>query len=138
MPHPSVWIVAGGVLGLLAVALGAFAAHGLEAAGDARAVALVDKAARYQMTHALALGLCGVLGLLAGPETPAGRWAGRAAGLFLAGVVLFCGALYGIALFDAPIGAVAPFGGTAFMIGWGFLVVAGVRLRAIPAFSSKS
>jgi uncharacterized membrane protein YgdD (TMEM256/DUF423 family) len=133
MPRPSFWIVAGAVLGLLSVALGAFAAHGLEAAGDARAVDLVQTAAHYQSTHALALVACGLLALWAGPGSAATRWAVRAAALFLVGVVLFCGALYGIALAGLPLGLVAPFGGTAFMVGWGLLALAGARLAETTA-----
>jgi len=105
--------------------MGAFAAHGLEAAGDSRAVALVDKAARYQTTHALALILTG---LMLRAASPAGRRWARAAGLaFVVGIVLFCGALYTLALTDWPVAMAAPFGGTAFMIGWGCLAVAAWR-----------
>ena len=49
------WIGLAALFGLLAVAAGAFAAHGLEARGDTRAVALVETGARYQMWHALAM-----------------------------------------------------------------------------------
>nr|WP_184436609.1 DUF423 domain-containing protein [Roseospira goensis] len=121
------WIVVGALFGLLAVALGAFAAHILEARGAARAVDLVETAARYQATHALALVLCGLLGLIAGAGAPAARWAGRAGLFFTLGIVLFCGALYGIALLGWPLGMVAPLGGTSFMVGWGLLAVAGWR-----------
>lgn len=130
------WIVLGAGMGLLSVALGAFAAHGLEARGDARAVALVQTAARYQAIHAIALVLCGVLSVLAAPGSGVARWAGRAGVLFLAGIVLFCGALYGIALAGWPLGMVAPVGGTAFMLGWAGLAVAGWRLA--PSGPGKS
>jgi uncharacterized membrane protein YgdD (TMEM256/DUF423 family) len=125
MPRPGLWIAVGALLGLTAVALGAFAAHALEAAGDARAVDLVATGSRYQATHALALVGCGLLALQAGSGTPAARWAGRGAVLFLAGCLLFCGALYGIALAGWPLGMVAPVGGTAFMAGWACLGLAG-------------
>ncbi|KAA5605762.1 DUF423 domain-containing protein [Roseospira marina] len=121
------WIGLGAVLGALAVALGAFAAHALQATGDARAVTLVETAAHYQSTHALALVGCGLLALVAGRGSPAARWASRAAALFLLGVVLFCGALYGIALAGWPLGVVAPFGGTSFIVGWCLLAVAGAK-----------
>ncbi|MQX34926.1 DUF423 domain-containing protein [Roseospira navarrensis] len=137
MAHPRPWIVIGALLGLLAVALGAFAAHGLEAAGDTRAVELVKTAAHYQAVHAIALVLCGLLALIAGPDSRAARWAGRAGVAFLIGVLLFCGALYGIALAGAPLGMVAPFGGTAFMVGWGLLAVAGLRLPSAPGRDAK-
>jgi len=127
---PRTCVVIGAVFGLLAVALGAFATHGLDAAGDARAADLVETAARYQAIHAIALVLCGLLGLLAGPEAPAARWAGRAALLFLAGIILFCGALYGLALAGLPFAIAAPFGGTSFMLGWALLAVAGTRIES--------
>ena len=127
---PRRWIVTGALMGLLSVALGAFAAHGLEARGEPRAVELVRTAAHYQGVHALALVLCGVLGGLAGPVSAGQVWAERAGWLFAVGIVLFCGALYGIALADWPLGPVAPLGGGAFMAGWGLLAVAGWRLTA--------
>jgi len=135
--RPRTCIVIGAVFGLLAVALGAFATHGLEAAGDVHAAELVETAARYQITHAIALVLCGLLGLLAGPETPAARWAGRAALLFLIGIILFCGALYGLALAGLPVAIAAPFGGTSFMVGWALLAVAGTRVEARIITSGK-
>ncbi len=122
---PGSWITVGALLGLAAVALGAFAAHALEAAGDDRAVDLVNTAARYQAIHALALVGCGLLAGLAGPGSGAARWAGRAAALFVLGTLAFCGALYGIGLAGWPLGGVAPVGGTAFMAGWACLAWAG-------------
>ncbi|MBB4266568.1 DUF423 domain-containing protein [Roseospira visakhapatnamensis] len=119
------WIAVGAIAALLAVAMGAFAAHGLEATGDARAVDLVDKAARYQMIHALGLILCGLVGQ---GTPPAGRGWVRAAGVaFGLGIVLFCGTLYTLAFTPWPVALAAPFGGTAFMVGWGCLAVAALR-----------
>jgi len=109
----------------MAVAMGAFAAHGLEARGDARAVALVDKAARYQMVHAIGLILCGLLARARADVS--GGWV-RAAGVaFALGIVLFCGTLYTLALTAWPVALAAPFGGTAFMAGWGLLAIAALR-----------
>jgi uncharacterized membrane protein YgdD (TMEM256/DUF423 family) len=98
------------ISGFLAVAFGAFAAHG---AKDARAAELLHTGSLYQMTHALA-----VFGWLAlrksgaktGLTTPA---------LFLVGTVLFSGSLYALA-FGAPriLGMVTPFGGLCFLAGW--------------------
>jgi uncharacterized membrane protein YgdD (TMEM256/DUF423 family) len=109
-------LVLAALLGGTAVALGAFAAHGLE--GDARAARLVETAARYQMWHALALLAVAALRLPA-------PWAVHG---WLAGIVLFCGSLYGLAL-GAPgwIGLVTPFGGAAFILGWAALALAAWR-----------
>ncbi|CAN5524429.1 hypothetical protein BH10PSE3_BH10PSE3_30140 [soil metagenome] len=96
--------------GFLAVAFGAFAAHG---AKDARAVELLHTGSLYQMTHALA-----VLGWLA--VRKAGGKTGLATPiLFLVGTLLFSGSLYALA-FGAPrvLGMVTPFGGLCFLAGW--------------------
>src|SRR5262245_34455547 len=96
----------------LAVALGAFGAHAMANHYDARALQTFETAVRYQMYHALALGLCAVLGMR-------GRRTKRAATCFLSGIVLFSGSLYGIVFLDARwLGAVTPFGGLAFLAGW--------------------
>ena len=94
----------------LAVAFGAFAAHGVE---DARAVELLHTGSLYQMTHALAVfGWLAVrkMGGKAGVTTPA---------LFLIGAVLFSGSLYAMA-FGAPrvLGMITPLGGLCFLAGW--------------------
>jgi uncharacterized membrane protein YgdD (TMEM256/DUF423 family) len=103
------------ISGFLAVAFGAFAAHG---AKDARAVELLHTGSLYQMTHALA-----VFGWLALRQISKGG-AGAKTGvttpaLFLIGTVLFSGSLYALA-FGAPriLGMVTPFGGLCFLAGW--------------------
>jgi uncharacterized membrane protein YgdD (TMEM256/DUF423 family) len=117
-------IVCGGVLGGLAVVLGAFGAHGLEDyLVEHNQAANYETAVRYQMYHALALVF---VGLLAERSSTASL---RAAGwLFAAGVVLFCGALYGVALARiSQLGMVAPIGGTLLIAGWAALAVAALR-----------
>ena len=96
--------------GFLAVAFGAFAAHG---AKDARAAELLHTGALYQMTHALA-----VFGWLA-LRKAGGKLGLWAPSLFLGGTVLFSGSLYALA-FGAPrlVGIITPFGGLAFLAGW--------------------
>jgi uncharacterized membrane protein YgdD (TMEM256/DUF423 family) len=96
--------------GFLAVAFGAFAAHG---AKDARAAELLHTGALYQMTHALA-----VFGWLA-VRKAGGKTGLSTPALFLAGTVLFSGSLYALA-FGAPriVGLVTPFGGLCFLAGW--------------------
>lgn len=96
--------------GFLAVAFGAFAAHGAQ---DARAAELLHTGSLYQMTHALAVFGWLVLrktGGKSGVTTPA---------LFLVGTLLFSGSLYALA-FGAPriLGMVTPFGGLCFLAGW--------------------
>jgi uncharacterized membrane protein YgdD (TMEM256/DUF423 family) len=118
-----IWLALAGVNGFLSVAGGAFAAHGLQAMGDPRAVDLMEKAARYQMYGALALVVAAWLKDRGG----LGRWPDLF-GLFqLTGVLLFCGSLAAIALLDAPVAFLAPIGGTAMLIGWSCLAWAGYR-----------
>jgi len=115
------WIVIGGMMGALAVALGAFGAHGLSAALEASGRASTfDTAAQYHLFHALALVLTGLLA-----ERLPGRWTRLAGGLFLTGNILFSGSLYILAVFNLGfMGAVAPFGGAALIGGWLCLALA--------------
>lgn len=106
-----------------AVLLGAFGAHALKARLSPDALSIWRTAVDYHAWHAL--GLFGV-GVLMALDVRA-RFLGVAAWLFVAGIVLFCGSLYALAL-GAPIavGVVTPFGGVAFIAGWLALAV-GVR-----------
>ncbi len=101
------------VLGALAVACGAFAAHALRAQLGADALATWRTAVDYQFWHALALAVAAL-------RMGEGGMPARVAALaFVTGCVLFCGSLYALAL-GAPrgLGMVTPFGGVAFLIGW--------------------
>jgi uncharacterized membrane protein YgdD (TMEM256/DUF423 family) len=115
------WLAVAAVNGALAVMAGAFAAHGLKASLDPAALAVFETGARYHLTHAVAMGLAA----LAMREMPLAR---MSAWLFLAGIVLFSGSLYALALTGVrALGFVTPFGGLAFIIGW--LVLAWAALK---------
>ncbi len=117
----------GAVLAGLAVAAGAFAAHGLRGALDVAMLAVFRTGARYQFYHALALILTA---LLAGPLGPR-RGLRLAAGLFATGIALFSGSLYALALTGIPrLGLITPLGGLAFLLGWGALAVSLWTARA--------
>jgi uncharacterized membrane protein YgdD (TMEM256/DUF423 family) len=114
---------AGSIAGLLAVALGAFGAHSLQAHLPPERLSIFETGVRYQMYHALAL---------LAVAYAAQRWGGAlpawAAGLFIAGIVLFSGSLYTLAVMDArPIGAITPLGGLAFLAGWVCLGLSALR-----------
>ncbi|HEY0195833.1 MAG TPA: DUF423 domain-containing protein [Kofleriaceae bacterium] len=99
----------------LAVAAGAFGAHGLQGRLDDKALSVFETAARYHMYHALAIIL---VGIVAGtvPKAQTAGW------LFQVGIVLFSGSLYALATSGVKLlGAVTPFGGLAFLIGWAWL-----------------
>jgi len=111
-------------LAALGVALGAFGAHALKARLGAEALAVWNTGVQYHLWHALAMVLVG----LAAGVIPEGPWLRTAGVLLLAGVVLFSGSLYALAL-GGPrwLGAVTPFGGAAFILGWAAFAVAAVR-----------
>lgn len=109
------WLTVAAINGALAVAAGAFAAHGLEAKLTPHALQIFETGARYHMYHALALGLAALAVRSGAAATPAQA----ACGFFLAGIVLFSGSLYVLALTGFRAAAfVTPFGGLAFLAGW--------------------
>ena len=115
----------GAVLSGLGVALGAFGVHGLAGVLVPADLAVFETGVRYQMYHALALV---VLGL---PGTRLSHALAKAAGwLFVLGVVLFSGSLYGLTLVGPrSLGMVTPFGGVTLLAGWGCLAAACWRER---------
>ncbi len=124
-----VFIIVAGFLGFSAVALGAFGAHGLrsrlEALPDgAKRLEWWTTAAHYHLVHALALAFAAWL-----VERGAGASAGTAGWSFMAGVALFSGSLYTMALTgQTKLGAITPIGGLFFLVGWAAIIVAGVRM----------
>ncbi|MGH7468453.1 MAG: DUF423 domain-containing protein [Longimicrobiales bacterium] len=113
----------GALFALLAVAAGAFGAHALRARLAPDRLELFELAARYQMYHGLAL----IAVAWATDKFPGG--ASRASGwLFVLGILIFCGSIYALA-FGAPrwLGAITPFGGVSFLLGWLMLIVAAVK-----------
>lgn len=106
-------IALGALNAFIAVAAGAFGAHGLKDRLDARALEIFETAARYQMYHALAIVLCGAI---------ATRQATTAGWILQVGIVIFSGSLYALALSGVKgLGAVTPLGGLAFLVGWAWL-----------------
>jgi uncharacterized membrane protein YgdD (TMEM256/DUF423 family) len=111
----NLWLLIAAINGALAVALGAFGAHGLQGRIDAHAIEVFETGARYHMYHALAIGLAALAVRSGAASTPASV----AAGFFLAGIILFSGSLYLLALTGVrSLGFVTPFGGLAFLVGW--------------------
>ncbi len=116
------------ILGGLAVAAGAFASHALKEKLTDRALEIFETGARYQMYHALALLLVGLL-CSSGFQTLSSEAPPPtlvAAGIaFIVGVVIFSGSLYALSLTNIKwLGAITPLGGAAFIIGWSCLAVA--------------
>jgi uncharacterized membrane protein YgdD (TMEM256/DUF423 family) len=109
-----VFFIIGSVSAFVAVALGAFAAHGLKSRLEPAMLATFETGVRYHMYHALALLAVGLA---------CSRWPGGATNasgwLFVAGIVVFSGTLYALALSGVRwLGAITPLGGLAFLAGW--------------------
>lgn len=119
------FLVLGSVNAALAVALGAFGAHGLKPRLAPDMLAVYQTAVQYHLYHAL--GLLAV-GLIAGRLAETGLIRG-AGWLMLAGMIVFCGSLYFLSISGQRwVGAVAPVGGMAFIVAWVLLAAGILRL----------
>lgn len=123
------FLLLAGVYGFLAVALGAFGAHGLKGflervPDGAQRLTWWQTGSQYHLAHALALGLAAYL------ANRTGSAAATVAGwCFAGGVVLFSGSLYAMTLTGIrPLGAVTPIGGLLMLAGWASIAVAALRL----------
>ena len=111
------FVALGAIAAGVAVALGAFGAHGLEGRVSPERVETFRTGVEYQMYHALALLVVG-WGVAQG-WGPILHWAGYC---FLVGIVIFSGTLYLLVLTDTGwLGAITPLGGVAFIVGWALL-----------------
>lgn len=108
---------------LVGVGAGAFGAHGLKRILSPDMMQIWHTAVLYQLIHGL--GMLGIAALAARFGSPLLEWAGA---LMLAGIVLFSGSLYVLALSGTKwLGAVTPLGGTAFIIAWALVALAAYR-----------
>lgn len=123
-------LITGSLFGLLAIILGAFAAHGLEKSITKDAIETFQTGVRYQMYHAILLLFVGSTGLL---TTKTKKWIYYSVVL---GVLLFSGSIYGLSTnaltgFDFKmIGFVTPIGGLCLIISWIFMVVNFLKIKA--------
>lgn len=121
-----VLIILGALNMLIAVGAGAFGAHGLKRALTPEMLAVWQTAVTYQMVHALGLLAIAALGARFG--SPAWSWAGM---LMFAGIVVFSGSLYVLALSGVHwLGAITPLGGLAFIAAWALLAWSAWRAGA--------
>jgi len=115
------FLLLGALAGATGVALGAFGAHGLRSRLSPEMLAVFETGVRYHLYHALALlATVPIMGRLEGSRLViAAGW------LFVAGIVLFSGSLYLLALTGITmLGAITPLGGVAFLCAWACLAVA--------------
>jgi uncharacterized membrane protein YgdD (TMEM256/DUF423 family) len=121
------WTATAAIMLALAVSIGAFGAHGLQGRLDAYSMGVYEKAVFYHFVHALGMLAVPLLvhtGLI---SVNAGKWIGW---LLLAGIVLFSGSLYLLAITGVrTLGAVTPFGGASFIAAWATLAVGALLSR---------
>lgn len=118
------FLAAGGLAALAAVALGAFGAHALRSRLSPEMLAVWHTGVEYHVYHALGLLAVGLVAQHL-PESGLLKWSGW---LMLAGILLFSGSLYALALSGArALGAIAPLGGMAFLAAWALFVIAILR-----------
>ncbi len=120
-------LVLAAINGFVAVSLGAFAAHGLKSMLGPDLLATFQTGVQYHMYHALAMLAVGIL-VTQFPAQTGLRISGY---LFMAGILIFSGSLYVLALSGIRwLGAITPIGGVAFLAGWATLAWTMARAQA--------
>ncbi len=122
-------LITGSVMGLLAVLLGAFGAHGLEKLVNAEQIDSFTTGVRYQMYHAI---MCLILGNMTILSYASKK---KIFYLFLGGIILFSGSIYllvidevlGVSL--SSIGFITPLGGFLLILGWIFFIISLVKIK---------
>ena len=124
-------LITGAFFGAAAVALGAFAAHGLKKIVPEETVLTFQTGVQYQMYHALALLLTGILS-----EKYSSKFTGYAGWLFIFGILFFSGSLYLLTWLQVTgtaglnkIGLITPLGGVFFIAGWVCLFISVLRKK---------
>jgi len=117
------WFATGAVLCALGVMLGAFGAHGLRERLTADLLAVFETGVRYHLIHAL-----GLLAVAWAASRWPNAWVGAAGWLFVAGIAVFSGSLYVLAVTGIRwLGAITPIGGVCLIAGWVVLAVGALR-----------
>jgi uncharacterized membrane protein YgdD (TMEM256/DUF423 family) len=121
------WTATAAIVLALAVCIGAFGAHGLQGRLDTYSMGVYEKGVFYHFIHALGMLAVPLLVRAGLISESAGTWTGW---LLLAGIVLFSGSLYVLAITGVrTLGAVTPFGGASFIASWVVLAVCALRSR---------
>ncbi|MCW9015166.1 MAG: DUF423 domain-containing protein [Gammaproteobacteria bacterium] len=119
------FIILGAINCFLAVALGAFGAHGLQKIISAEALQTWQTSVQYHSFHGLGLIAVGIMQKEMNKVSVTG-W------LMLAGIVLFCGSLYLLSLSGIKsLGIITPFGGLCFLAGWLWLIVTTYKFKPV-------
>ncbi|MFC3152035.1 DUF423 domain-containing protein [Litoribrevibacter euphylliae] len=122
------------ISGFLAVALGAFGAHGLKTVLSPDMMAVYQTGVLYHLTHSILWLVVSALSVF-DPENP---WLKRSAVALAVGVVLFSGSLYLLTMTGLKtLGMITPVGGVSLLLGWLMLAIAGRKLLALQAEGSE-
>ena len=123
------WTATGAIGLALAVILGAFGAHGLRTRLDAYAMSVYERAVFYHFVHAMGLLVVSLLPRLGALSPATGSWV---CALLLAGLVIFSGSLYLLAVTGMRgFGMITPIGGLSFIVAWALLAI-GLLQQARP------
>lgn len=115
---PRIWIIAGSLHMVLAVILGAFAAHALKSVLDEYSIDVYKTGNFYHFIHSIALIMVGLLQHQFDVDLMLSGYS------FFLGMVIFSGSLYFLALTGIKgLGAITPIGGLLFILGWGWLAI---------------
>ncbi|MBM7653946.1 DUF423 domain-containing protein [Neobacillus cucumis] len=118
------FIIVGAINAFLAVALGAFGAHGLKDRLDAYYLDIWKTGVTYQMFHAIGILIIAML-LGKVPMSSLFNWSGW---LMLAGIIFFSGSLYILSLTKVGVlGAITPIGGVCFLAAWVLMIIGAVK-----------
>ena len=119
-------LILGSINAMLAVILGAFGAHGLKGRLTEDLLAIYQTGVQYHFYHSLGLLLIGVIAW----QLPGSVWLKWSAWIMLAGIILFSGSLYVLALTNVRwLGIITPIGGIAFIVSWLLLAMAAFRIE---------
>lgn len=119
-------LMAGSINAMLAVILGAFAAHGLKGRLTDEMLAVYQTGVQYHFYHSLGLLIIGIAGFHL-PASARLKWSAR---IMLTGIILFSGSLYLMAVTDTRwLGMITPLGGTAFIVSWLLLAMAVLNFK---------
>lgn len=123
----NIFLSAGALLGLLAVIIGAFGAHGLEGILSEHALKSYQTGVKYHFYHVTAL-LC--VGILCSKQPSTSRFLKLSGIGFIVGILLFSGSLYLLAITGiSKLGIITPFGGLALIFGWVMLLIYGFKQK---------